>query len=76
MSSVYSPAGVEIKIDVKTPMRDGVLLSADLYKPPGDGPFPVVLNRTPYGKQASMEAGVFYAQQGYLFFTQDVPRQV
>ena len=72
MPDVYRPAGVDIKIDIKTPMRDGVLLSADMYKPQGQGPFPVVLNRTPYGKGTAMPIGVIYAQQGYVFFTQDV----
>src|SRR5262249_35125452 len=32
-------------------MRDGVLLSADLYRPEGEGPLPAVLCRTVYDKQ-------------------------
>lgn len=37
--------------DVKVPMRDGVNLSANVYFPKsGDGPFPVLMNRTPYIK--------------------------
>ena len=32
------------------PMRDGVRLSTDVYLPEGEGPFPVILYRTPYGK--------------------------
>ncbi|MBC9209788.1 CocE/NonD family hydrolase [Roseomonas aerophila] len=31
--------------------RDGVRLATDLYLPDGDGPFPVILERTPYGKR-------------------------
>ena len=31
--------------DVRVPMRDGVGLFTDIYLPPGDGPFPVVLTR-------------------------------
>lgn len=31
-------------------LRDGVRLATDLYLPEGDGPFPVVLERTPYGR--------------------------
>jgi predicted acyl esterase len=32
---------VEMRLDVKVPMRDGVELSADIYLPKSDGPFPV-----------------------------------
>jgi predicted acyl esterase len=35
---------------VMVPMRDGTLLTTDLYLPPGNGPWPVVLVRTPYGR--------------------------
>lgn len=35
-------------LDARVPMRDGIRLSADIYLPPGDGPFPTVLIRTPY----------------------------
>ncbi len=31
-------------------MRDGVRLATDVYLPDGAGPFPVVLERTPYGR--------------------------
>ncbi len=32
------------------PMRDDVLLATDVYLPEGAGPFPVVMERTPYGR--------------------------
>ncbi len=32
------------------PMRDGVRLATDVYLPAGSGPFPVVMERTPYGR--------------------------
>lgn len=31
-------------------MRDGVRLATDVYKPDGDGPWPVILERTPYDR--------------------------
>ena len=31
-------------------MRDAIRLATDIHLPPGDGPFPVVLERTPYGR--------------------------
>ena len=45
-------AGVSVMIDVMAPMRDGVSLSADIYLPRGEGPFPTLLCRTIYGKQS------------------------
>ena len=43
-------AAFDVLHDVAIPMRDGVVLRADIYKPAGDGPFPVLLYRTPYNK--------------------------
>ncbi len=37
---------------LRVPMRDGAHLAATLYLPEGGGPFPVVLERTPYGRDA------------------------
>lgn len=31
-------------------MRDGAKLATDVYLPDGEGPFPVILTRTPYGR--------------------------
>ena len=31
--------------------RDGVRLATDVYLPEGEGPWPVILERTPYGKR-------------------------
>ena len=36
--------------DVSMPMRDGVRLAANIFRPKGEGRFPVILMRTPYGK--------------------------
>lgn len=35
---------------VKVPMSDGTELAADVYLPEGDGPFPALLQRTPYDR--------------------------
>ncbi len=37
-------------LTVGVPMRDGTKLATDVYLPPGDGPWPAVLYRTPYGR--------------------------
>lgn len=40
--------------DVPVVMRDGVRLRANVYRPEGTGPFPVLLCAHPYGKDASL----------------------
>jgi hypothetical protein len=49
LAPAYSqqPAG---RADEMVPMRDGVKLATTIYLPDGEGPWPVVLVRTPYGK--------------------------
>ena len=57
------------------PMRDGVVLRADVLLPSGNGPFPVLVYRTPYGeKNAQREYTTFqHAQErGYAVVVQDV----
>jgi putative CocE/NonD family hydrolase len=60
---------VEHKIMVA--MRDGVKLATDVYRPDADGKFPVILQRTPYGRGMAFEA-TSYAKRGYVFVAQDV----
>ena len=63
--------GVRITLDVKIPMRDGVQTSADIYFPEGDGPFPVILVRTPYDNMPLAEKGLVFARRGYIYVAQD-----
>jgi len=63
--------GLRTLVDVKIPMRDGVALSADIYLPAGEGPFPAVLVRTPYDNARLMERGVGFAENGYAYVGQD-----
>lgn len=48
-------AGAVIEYDVAVPMRDGCVLRADVYRPAGDGPWPVIVARTPYNRTISIE---------------------
>jgi len=62
--------------DVMMPMRDGVRLATDIYRPAKDGvvldePLPVILTRLPYNKQGGKTMGVYYATHGYVFVAQD-----
>lgn len=62
--------------DLRCPLRDGVELGADLYRPAGDGPFPTVVIRMPYGKQTPemgmRQIGEWLARKGYACLVQDV----
>jgi len=55
-------------------MRDGITLSADIYRPDAPGRFPVVLARTPYNKntERAWKYGHFFARHGYVFVWMDV----
>ena len=56
------------------PMRDGTRLATDVYLPRGQGPgpFPVVLERTPYNKGAcSRSSAEYFAARGYIAMAQD-----
>lgn len=61
--------------EIRTPMRDGVKLAANLYRPKNDtgAPAPVIIMRTPYGKD-SKQFKIFtgrYKSGGYVFMLQD-----
>jgi uncharacterized protein len=58
---------------VKAPMRDGVKLCANIYRPAGAARVPVVLQRTPYGKVGELTPGLkAFVDRGYAVMTQDV----
>jgi putative CocE/NonD family hydrolase len=60
---------VNVERDVAVPMRDGVVLRADVYRPAGAGPFPVLVERTPYGKHGMKPDA--YVKAGYIVVAQD-----
>ncbi|MDP2858486.1 MAG: CocE/NonD family hydrolase [Bacillota bacterium] len=72
------PFEVIVEPNVMVRMRDGVRLAADVHFPALrgrrlDGPFPAVVERTPYGKQGDAFAGAaqFFASYGYVSVVQD-----
>jgi predicted acyl esterase len=62
--------------EVFMPMRDGVKLAANVFTPDGPGPWPVILERTPYLKDGRLMASLGgtkrYTDAGYAFVLQDV----
>lgn len=69
--------------NVMVPMRDGVRLATDVYRPARDGEplpgrFPVLVSRTPYGKDTTPSGSpglngeaYHFAQLGYVVVVQD-----
>ncbi|HEX5004732.1 MAG TPA: CocE/NonD family hydrolase, partial [Gemmatimonadales bacterium] len=43
-------APFRVDTGVPVPMRDGVVLRADVFRPGADGRYPVLVHRTPYGR--------------------------
>jgi putative CocE/NonD family hydrolase len=65
---------------VMMPMRDGIRLATDIYRPKADGKYPIIFSRTPYnfntwvdGKQRLREAqrALDYIKQGYAYVVQN-----
>ncbi|MEP6492077.1 MAG: CocE/NonD family hydrolase [bacterium] len=64
---------VVIERSVMVPMRDGVRLATDLYRPRDiTGPLPTILMRTPYNKAGSAGPANYFASHGYAVAVQDV----
>ncbi|NGQ96518.1 CocE/NonD family hydrolase [Brevibacillus sp. SYP-B805] len=65
---------IRIERNIRIPMRDGVTLSADVYRPKADGRYPAIVVRTPYMKntKAAHENGSYYASYGYAVVYVDV----
>jgi len=53
--------GMRIDWDVPITMDDGIVLRSDVYRPPQDGKYPVILSYGPYAKGLAFQAG--YADQ-------------
>ncbi|MEM7415834.1 MAG: CocE/NonD family hydrolase [Gemmatimonadota bacterium] len=90
---IDGPYGVRLEDGVMVPMRDGVRLATDVYHPtrdgaPTDGPWPVILERTPYGRnrpsrserslaepdeaKTRAEVAEVFVRRGYVVVYQDV----
>jgi putative CocE/NonD family hydrolase len=68
---------VRIDFDVDTPMRDGTILRSDIFRPAGDKPVPVILQRTPYDKRVTHGSHMMLdvrtmTAAGYAVVVQDV----
>jgi len=63
-------------LNIPIEMRDGVILYADIYVPSGEGTFPVILSRVPYGTQSDYilqpAYGKYFSDRGYVYVSQNV----
>lgn len=66
------PAGAASRRTIMVPMRDGVRLATEVVLPEGDGPWPVVLTRTPYGRTGgALKRLTNYLKRDIACVTQD-----
>jgi hypothetical protein len=68
---------VSVAKNEMVPMRNGVKLATDIYRPARngsavDGRFPVILERTPYNKDSMSVAANHFVPHGYIVIAQDV----
>ena len=75
MTAHRAGPGVTRELDVMAPMRDGVRLASDVVRPDDPGRHPVLLIRTPYGKDAYVDdpghSAWYFANHGYAVVIQD-----
>jgi putative CocE/NonD family hydrolase len=67
---------VRVEYDVNIEMRDGIRLTADVFRPEGPGVFPVLVQRVPYGRSRPRTRDgaldvLSAARSGYAVIVQD-----
>ncbi|WP_457967173.1 CocE/NonD family hydrolase [Arthrobacter sp. D1-29] len=77
-AEIDATASVTVEFDVPARMRDGVVLKADVYRPAGAGPWPILAVRTPYNKGGAADnvwngfSPQEVARRGFIMVIQDV----
>lgn len=72
-ASTASPQSAQSskQLELMVPMRDGVKLATGIYLPEGNGRWPVVLIRTPYGKSTQATSNALWTARGFVLVVQD-----
>jgi hypothetical protein len=69
-------SNIIVERNVSVPMRDGVILRADIYRPSAEGRHPTLVYRTPYGKDTLLKDDTPILTRapraGYAVVAQDV----
>jgi putative CocE/NonD family hydrolase len=64
---------VDLQWGVHIPLRDGVELVAEIYRPAGQkGPLPVIFTLTPYVADSYQDRALYFARHGYVYALVDV----
>jgi putative CocE/NonD family hydrolase len=64
---------VDLQWGVHIPLRDGVELVAEIYKPAGQKePLPVIFTLTPYIADSYQDRALYFARHGYVYALVDV----
>lgn len=66
-----APLAMDITPDARVPMRDGVLLSARIWRPSKTGRFPVVLQHTPYISDETQTRARKFVAADYVYVSLD-----
>jgi putative CocE/NonD family hydrolase len=68
MDKPISPAEISLLLYQNIPMRDGINLAANIFKPQVvETPLPAIMLLTPYGSDRNVERGMYFARRGYGF---------
>lgn len=69
MSSTNPIHAVQADHHVPVAMRDGVILRAEVYRPQGEGKWPVIVERflADPADHTTAETGTFFSQHGYVY---------
>jgi len=71
-SAFDAPFATRVMRYVYIPMRDGVRLACDIYRPAADGRFPCLMVRTPYNKNGfGRDEADRYVRRGYALCVVD-----
>ena|SRR2546423_12790711 len=67
---------IHIEQNIMVPMRDGVKLATDVYRPAEEGQWPVLLTRVPYNKDLRFPIPHLQEKRIFLELNMDVERVV
>src|SRR6266542_1385278 len=74
--SLKPAATIRVDQEVRVPLRDGLALVADVYRPAGGGRYPVLLMRNAYDRRVAQiylyAHPRWYAERGYAVVVQDI----
>jgi hypothetical protein len=73
LAAVAKTSPLVSQYNIAVPMRDGVALSANVFRPGGAGRYPAILLRTPYNKGDAITVSYqSFVNHGYAVVVQDV----